>query len=650
MTHELDGSLRTLRDHLARVEVGMFATWFLGFGVVAWLGLNGGGFDPLEYQRFGLYIWLVILAGICLLAIPTRRLGAAAWTSVTLLAFFAVWTGLGFAWTDSPDKTGAELARVASYLGVFVLALFSRANGTARHLTSGVATAIVLVASVALLSKLHPTWFPEASTTGELLPSEARRLAYPIGYWNGLGALIAIGIPLLLNLAATAKSDLARIVSAAGIPVLVLALYFTLSRGSFLAVGIATVTYFLLVPSRMPKFLTLLIGVAAGAVLVAASRQKEALSDGLLNSTARDQGNEILYLTLAVVGFVALTQAIVVYSAKGHELPRWLVVDKRQTLVTVGVTLFAVVIAAFALGAADKAGDSWGDFKSAEGLQDSAGRLESASGNGRYQYWSAALKQFESRPLTGTGAGTFESWWATTGDRPGFVRDAHSLYFQTLGEMGIVGIALLLSFFVLVLSSGLRMLFRTDAAARPPLAAACAGVLAFLVMGAFDWIWQIPVLPATLVLLASVLIPVKEPVTGSGSTYGWLSRLGMAAAAVVAIVVISIPLSSTALIDKSQEEARSGNYLDALSSARGAGKAFPAAAAPNLQQALVLEQLGDLRSAEAEALRAVKDEPVNWRNWLVLSRIQASLGKVGDSVESYREASRLNHLSPIFSR
>ncbi len=47
-------------------------------------------------------------------------------------------------------------------------------------------------------------------------------------------------------------------------------------------------------------------------------------------------------------------------------------------------------------------------------------------------------------PLKGIGPGTFEFWWARHGTTPGFIRDAHTLYFETLAETGIVGFALLI--------------------------------------------------------------------------------------------------------------------------------------------------------------------------------------------------------------
>ena len=58
-------------------------------------------------------------------------------------------------------------------------------------------------------------------------------------------------------------------------------------------------------------------------------------------------------------------------------------------------------------------------------------------------YWHVAWAQTEEHPLTGRGAGTFERAWLEAQPAPVFVRDAHSLYLETLAELGVVGLALL---------------------------------------------------------------------------------------------------------------------------------------------------------------------------------------------------------------
>src|SRR5207244_2285038 len=66
----------------------------------------------------------------------------------------------------------------------------------------------------------------------------------------------------------------------------------------------------------------------------------------------------------------------------------------------------------------------------------------------RASFWRVAWHQFESHVALGSGAGTFALAWAQSGliDTRGGALDAHSLYLETLSELGLVGLALLLVF------------------------------------------------------------------------------------------------------------------------------------------------------------------------------------------------------------
>jgi len=62
----------------------------------------------------------------------------------------------------------------------------------------------------------------------------------------------------------------------------------------------------------------------------------------------------------------------------------------------------------------------------------------------------------------------------------------------------------------------------------------------------------------------------------------------------------------------------------------------------------VLEQQGELALAVEAARGAAEREETNWRNWLVLARIEAENGEAAAAVRDYRRARSLNPLSPIF--
>jgi O-Antigen ligase len=630
-----------------QIEWSALAAWLLGFSLVVYLGLEGGGFDPIVHDKTGIVLWWIVLLGVLVGALPRRELGPMAWVALGLICAFAVWTALSLSWTESSERTSAELARMATYLGVFVLALFACDLAGARKMVGAVGIGIGLISIVALLSRLHPAWFPEADQTARFLSGGRNRLSYPLNYWNALGGLIAIGLPLVLELATRARAIPIRALAAALLPAMALTAFLTLSRSGIAAAIVALALFLALTSDRLGKLLTLLPAAGGSAILILAADRREAFQDGLLNAAAHQQGDEMVPIVLAACLAVGAIQAGVSFALQRDVRPRWTFPSRRQATVAGLAGVIVALVALAAIDAPGRASDAWAEFKQEGGPGEGTERLTSFAGQSRYQLWSAAADQNASEPLTGTGPGTFEFWWAREGDEDETVHDAHSLYMQTLGELGIVGLALLAAFLLTLFVAGARRLLRVDDRDRPMFAAAIAACAAFCLTAAFDWVWQIPVLPVALLLLAAVLLAPPEDSDSARRVVAKLPfRLAAAAVAVAAVVAIAIPLASTSLVRESEADARDGDLAGALEAAKDAQGVQPSAATPRLQQALVLEEMGRLRPA-AEAARAATDrESTNWRTWLVLARIEAGLGQVDRAVRDYRRAKSLN---PHFS-
>ena len=114
--------------------------------------------------------------------------------------------------------------------------------------------------------------------------------------------------------------------------------------------------------------------------------------------------------------------------------------------------LLAVVVrrSASRAGAPGWANDRWQEFKAPPGAVAAGGagqRLQPPVGaptaTAATSTGSRRWTPTRPRRWKGIGPGTFEFWWARNGTTPGFIRDAHTLYFETLAETGIVGFALL---------------------------------------------------------------------------------------------------------------------------------------------------------------------------------------------------------------
>ena len=641
---------RALRASLPR-DGPRVAAWALGFAPVLYLALRGGGYDLVVRSEVGLAAWWIVLLGVAVGVLPLQRIGSLAWLSISLLGAFAVWTGVAAGWSESAELTIAELGRLVSYLGFLVLGMCVVRRDTVRQLVSGLAVAFGVVSLLAVLSRLEPSLFP-SDQVATFFPGSQARLSYPLNYANGTGELLAIGIPLLLMIATAGRSLAGRALGAAALPVAVLGVVLTASRGGVLTAIVAVIAFYALAPDRLPKLVTGFVAAAGSAIMVAALLDRDAVRNGLSTPAAVSQRHQLTVLLIVVCIGVAAVQIGIEPLARRISRPRALKISRRRAAwLTVGVVVVAVAVA-IAAGAPHQLAHQWRVFKETDVTGVVSGnvysRLGTAAGSHRYQYWVAAVHAFESKPLIGIGPGTFQFYWAQHGSLYEFIRNAHSLYLETLAETGVLGDALIIAFLLLLLAAGVARALRARAPARAVLAAATAGLIAFCTAAAFDWVWQLAAV-ALVALLLGVAILASEPdpaVEVGIRERRWPTRVGLAALALLATVAIGIPFGTTAAIRSSQDDVRVGNLSGALSAAATAQRLEPYAASPRLQRALILERSGDLRDARAAISQATARESTNWSIWLVRARIDAESGHEAAAARDYRRAHELNPLSP----
>ena len=89
---------------------------------------------------------------------------------------------------------------------------------------------------------------------GTFLPAAGGRLSYPIGYWNGLAAAMAIGLVLLVWLGGHARAAGVRAVAVAAIPLPILVIYLASSRGGVAAGVVGLAVLLALGPARARMF------------------------------------------------------------------------------------------------------------------------------------------------------------------------------------------------------------------------------------------------------------------------------------------------------------------------------------------------------------------------------------------------------------
>lgn len=666
--------------------------WALCAGLVLYLGLDGGGYDLVVRSHAAVLVWWIVAFGAVSGVLQARRLSRPAWAAVALFAAFLIWSAIASGWSLSSESSLAEVSRLAAYLGVLVLALMSygdrrRALG---HVVGSVAAAIALLAALALLSRLRPGTFAGAGTTATLLPGAQGRLSWPLNYWNALAGMVALGLPLLVAIAASARQLAVQALAAAAIPMSALCGYLTFSRGGAIATAVGLLVFVALAADRIPKLATMLVGSAGSAALIAGAVHRHAIEQGLTGALARQEGSTLIVAVILVGAGAALAQVGIGLAARHGTPPRLLSISpaRARALLVVGVVVAVAV--ALVVHAPARLDHAWHQFQRPEEPslgEDTLGRYGALSGNGRYTYWSTAIRALPGHIVGGWGPGTFQLVWLPRATIPDYVVNAHSLYVETLSDVGVVGLVLLVGFLALSAGVAVRRVMCGRFERRTQAAAVAAATFAFLTSAAFDWVWQVPVLPvAWLLLVAAAFAPARalhvpgrrpprperERTVRSGpraapaaratratraTRAAWAAwaaraprapRAAVALAALACLAAIGVPLATTNALRASQAAASAHHGAAALTDARTALRIEPGAASAALQAALVLEQRHRIAAAVVQARAATRDEPADWQAWLVRSRLEAEAGHAALAVGAFERARALNPESPIF--
>jgi O-antigen ligase len=650
------------RRELWHLDLPALSAWTLAFGLVTYLSLNDGGYDIVARSEAGIVVWWIVLLGALAGFLPAR-IGRPGWVAIGLLAGFAVWTGLAIGWSQSAEQSVIELGRIAAYLGALVLAIALQGRTAARHTLNGLACAIGLVTVLAVFSRLDPQAFPPNAHFQFLGAGSARKLSWPLNYWNGLADLAAMGVPLLLAVAVGARTIAARAVAGAILPLSAVCIYLTISRGGVIALGVGIAVFLALAPRRLEAVLTLLVSGAGAAILLQATPQRSAVTSGVPNQAAISQGTQLIWL-LVVVGLgVALLQVAISHASRKFERPKLLAPDRRTFAIRAVVLAVIAIVLGVAAGVPGKLEHAWHDFKQPNGvvtpgnLNSVVGRLQAANGNGRYQLWQSAVHAYETKPWVGIGPGTFQFYWTRHATMGGFVRNAHSLYFETLAETGIIGLALLLGLLVWFSAVAVSRALRGPPGLRVAVAGASGSLAAFLFSAAVEWVWQLAAIAVTALLLGAVIVAGRahSPHRPNGSQPAarrtasrLVPRAVLALLAIAALGAVLVPLAGQVTVRESQTAAAEGRLGTALRDSLAAQRLQPYAASAHLQEALVLEAAGQFGPAAAAARVATTDSPADWTTWLTLARIDARRGAMHAALAEFRRARKLNPLSPLF--
>jgi O-antigen ligase len=137
-----------------------------------------------------------------------------------------------------------------------------------------------------------------------------------------------------------------------------------------------------------------------------------------------------------------------------------------------------------------------------------ASRLRSLKTN-RLKYWDVALHGFADSPLRGTGTRGFATLWLEKRSITETATDAHSLYVETLVELGLVGVVLLAAFLGGAAVAAARV-YRSGQRGRTLATGWIAAGAVFLVHAGVDWDWEMPAVTFIFLALAGASLAAAE--------------------------------------------------------------------------------------------------------------------------------------------
>lgn len=614
---------------MPRPSLPAAAAFVLVAAAVLVAALEKGAYDVVTRQEGGVLVWWFLALALAAGVLPRTRPGRAGALAIAALAAMAVWAALGLAWTSSAERTYLEIARVVVHLGVLVLAATALGPSSWRAAVAGAATGAAAVCAFAVLSRLDPGTFG-ADTAADAFG--INRLSRPLGYWNALGAWAGMTAALGLGLGAHARHPLARGAATAIVPLAVTTSYLTYSRASIGGTLLGALVLLVVSRNRWTVALHAAAGLIAGALVVLTTRGHTEVAEGIGTAGAGTIGAVLL---AAMLGAAAVAVATGLAGSDRLRMPH-------TAGRVAGIASVVLVVGAVAIGIAANADDIRDSLTTlpanATATADPAARLTNLNGT-RPQIWEVAADQFSAQPLTGSGPGTFEFVWSQSDKASEFVKDAHSLYLETLSEQGVPGFLLLLAFVGGIAWAAIRALRAfPDGPERGAAAAATAALAAFLFGAGLDWLWEATAVTVLALLLLGALIAA----TGSPAPRLRMPvRLGLGLAALLAGLALVPGIVAVSEVRRSQDAVDDGNRAAALRHATRAVEAEPWAATPYVQRALVLEGQGRLKAAAVDLRRAVDREPENWRQQLLLARVETERGRLRAALDAYDRAQQL---------
>jgi hypothetical protein len=628
--------------------------------LIAYFGFNSGGLFELTTAFGTLLVLAVILVYIASAREPLAGLSPLGAIACGALALFALWTLLSSNWSHSSGRALIAFDRALLYLAILALfACMRRSLERYRWLLRGLLAAAVAISLVALTSRLLPALLP--TTPGPV----SDRLSYPLTYWNTFALLVGFACILAAHHTSDEREPAAvRIGAAAALPLLAATLLLTFSRGA-IAVTVFSVAVYIVLARPRGLLGGALAALPAIAIALVHTYSASLIHPGTpLTPAAIDQAHHLaLILGACAVGAGILRALSLTIDARVARLPAPSPRAIRVARVA-AVSFSALVLAGFVVGGGVSAlhrqyENFVNDTHTTSGIEGQPGRLLAVGNDGRLPLWNVARDDaFGADALKGTGAGTYQLQWQRHRSENHERLYAYSLYFETIGELGLVG-GLLLAICLLTILLGIGLRLRGPG--RPVYAAGFAVTIAWLLHAGVDIDWQTPAVCVPVFALGGLALArpsegeyrETEPErTGAPSRLEALARLSTGAVRpllaliclAIAVVPAQIAIAQSHLHD-SIEALNAGSCSRVRSDANDAISAIGIGPRPYEVLAMCAARDGDPAAALRWAKAGVARDPNSWEPHYVLGLAQGSAG--ADPRPAIAAAEKLNPRSQL---
>jgi hypothetical protein len=570
------------------------------------LSLKSGGY-PAGMPATAACLVLLLLAARIVLAPDTfAGLGGLAAAVAVGLAALTAWAVASMLWSHAPARAVTAGARDLLYLATF-LTFATLPRPTLAPVMRGCAAAIVIVALIALAPRLAPDVVQLSSD------ASSQRLSWPLSYQNALGLLTALGLLLALHLTSErGQAPAVRAAAAASVPVLVCALYLAQSRGAIGAFAVGLLAWIAIARSRW--VIAALATVAAPAlIMLAVTYEAVELVSPAATPAAVGQGHRV---ALALVVCVALGAWLQTRARRfDARLEAARLPALRGRFVVIAIVVIAALAAVAGRGQLHERIDQFASRNSSTPLSDPRSRLIQFTNSGRVDLWRGAADTFRERPFLGRGADTFQTAWDRLRPNLSEAREAHSLYFETAAELGVVGLVL-----VVGIVGGLLACALMAPGERARRGLLVAVVLAWAVHAAVDWDWEMPAVTVVPVALAAAARQRSATAWAPGRSFP------VAVAAAVVAILPALWSVSQARSDGALAAFERGDCGAVIRQADGALQLTPFRSEAHLARAACLARAGRDRDALADARAAERADRNDFRLAYDAALVDAAAG------------------------